>query len=282
MTAYTVHTSVRRTHEAYTVRRRRGTEGSHSDEGDRPGHIRHRRGPDGRDIDKPAIGDDEVLVRVRAAGVNPADWAIMSGLPVHRASGLRAAQAEAAASEARTWRAPSRPSAPASPGSGSVTTSSAGAAARMPSTRPSPRTRWQPSRPTSRSSRPLRSRWPAMVALQALRDHGHVRARRQGPDQRRVRRHRHVRGPDREGVRRGGDGRVQRAQRRARPLDRRRPRHRLHAAGLHPGRRALRLHPRQRREPLAVRAPRRAHPDRLARAERRQLREPLVRRRRSA
>src|ERR687897_74368 len=34
-----------------------------------------------RDIDKPAIGDDEVLVRIRAAGVNPADWAIMSGLP---------------------------------------------------------------------------------------------------------------------------------------------------------------------------------------------------------
>ena len=34
-----------------------------------------------RDIGKPEIGDDEVLVRVRAAGVNPGDWAIMSGLP---------------------------------------------------------------------------------------------------------------------------------------------------------------------------------------------------------
>jgi NADPH:quinone reductase-like Zn-dependent oxidoreductase len=34
-----------------------------------------------RDVDKPEIGDDEVLVRVRAAGVNPADWAITSGLP---------------------------------------------------------------------------------------------------------------------------------------------------------------------------------------------------------
>jgi NADPH:quinone reductase-like Zn-dependent oxidoreductase len=34
-----------------------------------------------RDIDKPEIGDDEVLLRVRAAAVNPADWAIMSGLP---------------------------------------------------------------------------------------------------------------------------------------------------------------------------------------------------------
>jgi len=34
-----------------------------------------------RDIDKPEIGEKEVLVRVRAAGVNPADWAVMSGLP---------------------------------------------------------------------------------------------------------------------------------------------------------------------------------------------------------
>jgi NADPH:quinone reductase-like Zn-dependent oxidoreductase len=34
-----------------------------------------------RDIDRPEIGADEVLVRVRAAGVNIADWAIMSGLP---------------------------------------------------------------------------------------------------------------------------------------------------------------------------------------------------------
>jgi len=34
-----------------------------------------------REIDKPTIGEKDVLIRVRAAGVNPADWAIMSGLP---------------------------------------------------------------------------------------------------------------------------------------------------------------------------------------------------------
>ncbi len=34
-----------------------------------------------RDIDKPEIKDDEVLIRVHAAGVNIADWAIMNGLP---------------------------------------------------------------------------------------------------------------------------------------------------------------------------------------------------------
>src|SRR5688500_14334414 len=33
------------------------------------------------EIDKPDIGDNEVLLQVRAAGVNPADWAVMSGLP---------------------------------------------------------------------------------------------------------------------------------------------------------------------------------------------------------
>ncbi|MGZ8724293.1 MAG: NAD(P)-dependent alcohol dehydrogenase [Aeromicrobium sp.] len=33
------------------------------------------------EIDTPSIGDHEVLVCVRAAGVNPGDWAIMSGLP---------------------------------------------------------------------------------------------------------------------------------------------------------------------------------------------------------
>jgi len=44
-----------------------------------------------RDIDKPEIGDQDVLVRVRAAGVNPADWAVMSGLPyvARPAYGLR-------------------------------------------------------------------------------------------------------------------------------------------------------------------------------------------------
>jgi NADPH:quinone reductase-like Zn-dependent oxidoreductase len=34
-----------------------------------------------REIAKPELGDDQVLIRVRAAGVNPGDWAIMSGLP---------------------------------------------------------------------------------------------------------------------------------------------------------------------------------------------------------
>jgi NADPH:quinone reductase-like Zn-dependent oxidoreductase len=44
-----------------------------------------------QEVDKPSIDSDEVLVRVRAAGVNPADWAIMHGLPyvARPAYGLR-------------------------------------------------------------------------------------------------------------------------------------------------------------------------------------------------
>jgi NADPH:quinone reductase-like Zn-dependent oxidoreductase len=34
-----------------------------------------------QEVDKPEIRDGDVLVRVRAAAVNPADWAIMRGLP---------------------------------------------------------------------------------------------------------------------------------------------------------------------------------------------------------
>jgi NADPH:quinone reductase-like Zn-dependent oxidoreductase len=34
-----------------------------------------------RDIDKPVVGDDEVLIRVHAAGVDPGVWHLMTGLP---------------------------------------------------------------------------------------------------------------------------------------------------------------------------------------------------------
>jgi NADPH:quinone reductase-like Zn-dependent oxidoreductase len=34
-----------------------------------------------RDVDRPAIGDDEVLLRVHAAGVDPGVWHLMTGMP---------------------------------------------------------------------------------------------------------------------------------------------------------------------------------------------------------
>ncbi|MBE0527695.1 MAG: NAD(P)-dependent alcohol dehydrogenase, partial [Thermoleophilia bacterium] len=44
-----------------------------------------------KDIDKPVVKDDEVLVRVHAAAVNPPDWAGVHGVPyiVRLAFGLR-------------------------------------------------------------------------------------------------------------------------------------------------------------------------------------------------
>ena len=46
-----------------------------------------------RDIDKPEIGDNEVLVRVQAASIHVGDWILMTGCRRH-AHGHRAAQAE--------------------------------------------------------------------------------------------------------------------------------------------------------------------------------------------
>jgi NADPH:quinone reductase-like Zn-dependent oxidoreductase len=44
-----------------------------------------------RDIDKPQVGAEDVLVRVRAAGVDPGAWHLMTGLPyLVRVMGLRA------------------------------------------------------------------------------------------------------------------------------------------------------------------------------------------------
>jgi len=50
-----------------------------------PAIVYHKYGPPDvlelRDIERPAVGDDEVLIRVRAASVNPYDWHFMRGEP---------------------------------------------------------------------------------------------------------------------------------------------------------------------------------------------------------
>jgi NADPH:quinone reductase-like Zn-dependent oxidoreductase len=50
-----------------------------------------------RDVARPAVGDDEVLVRVRAASVNPLDWHFMGGRPylVRMLAGLSRPKASA-------------------------------------------------------------------------------------------------------------------------------------------------------------------------------------------
>src|SRR5215831_12785241 len=73
-----------------------------SSDGDTMKAIRYYRyGPPDvlelRDIDRPAVGDDEVLVRVRAASVNPLDWHFMRGTPylVRAIAGLSRPKASA-------------------------------------------------------------------------------------------------------------------------------------------------------------------------------------------
>jgi hypothetical protein len=63
-----------------------------------------------RDIAKPEIGDGDVLVRVRAAGVNPADWAIVGGLP-YIARPMYGWAGQRTRFEAPTWQGRLRPSA---------------------------------------------------------------------------------------------------------------------------------------------------------------------------
>ena len=50
-----------------------------------------------RDIEMPVVGDDEVLVRVRAASVNPLDWRFMRAAPylVRMLAGLSRPRASA-------------------------------------------------------------------------------------------------------------------------------------------------------------------------------------------
>jgi len=61
-------------------------------ESDRPGQLLLAGRPwDFGDIDPPVVNDDEVLVRVRGAAVNPPAWAGVTGVPyiARLAAGLR-------------------------------------------------------------------------------------------------------------------------------------------------------------------------------------------------
>ena len=108
-----------------------------------------------------------------------------------------------------------------------------------------------------------------LVALQAAPRPRQGPGRSEGPDQRGVRRHRHVRRADREGAGRPRDRRDQHEEPRARPVDRRRRGHRLHARTTSPtsGRQYDFILDNVANHSLSA-APSRAHPDRDARPER--------------
>ena len=57
-----------------------------------------------RDIDRPSIGDGEVLVQVRAAGVDPGVWHLMIGEPyLVRAMGFGLRKPKVGVCAAVTW-----------------------------------------------------------------------------------------------------------------------------------------------------------------------------------
>ena len=202
-----------------------------------------------KEIERPEIGDHDVLVRVRAAGVNPADWALMNGLPyIARPAplyGLRKPQTRVRGTDvAGTVEAVGSGVTRFQPGDevfGSVDRlvrrvrgcrgGHAGDEARQPHIR----------------AGGGRCRWPVTVALQAHSRSRQGRAGTEGADQRRLRGHRHLRGPDRQGLW------VPRSPAVAstRNMDLLRSIGADHVidythGGLHQERRAVRLHPRQR------------------------------------
>jgi NADPH:quinone reductase-like Zn-dependent oxidoreductase len=111
-----------------------------------------------REIDQPEAGDDEVLVRVRAASVNPADWYAMTGSPyvARPQMGLRTPKTRLGIDFAGVVEAVGGKVTRLRPGD-EVFGAGTGA---LPSTWRSLRTRWCRSRATCRSSRPRPFPWP--------------------------------------------------------------------------------------------------------------------------
>ncbi len=125
-----------------------------------------------RDIDRPSVGDDEVLVRVRAAGVDPGVWHLMTGRPyLLRAVGFGLRRPKVPVRGRDLAGVVEAVGARRDPACGPGTRCTGPArAAPSPSTRPPGRIGWRSSRRTSPSSRPRSVPISGMTALQGLRD----------------------------------------------------------------------------------------------------------------
>ena len=163
-------------------------------------------------VDKPVPGDNEVLVRVEAAAVNPLDWHYMQGSPYfmrlmtgigkprdHRLGADFAGVVEAAGKDVTRFEPGDAVFGGTSGAYGEyITKSEDGSIAAIPSG------------VTFEQAAALPI--AAVTALQALRDHGRLEPGQHVLINGRVRRGRHVRRADREGNRRHRDGRLQRTQ----------------------------------------------------------------------
>ena len=198
-----------------------------------------------QDIDRPEIGEGEVLVRVRAASIHVGDVIVMTGSPflVRLATGLRkpknrvpgtdiAGTVEAVGKDVNGLRAGDDVFGWCTGGFAEYASASEDHFALKPA--------------NLTFDQAAAVGVSATTALQLLRDDGHLQPGAQGPDQWGIWRRGHVRRADRQGVRCRGDRRVQHQEPGAGPLDRGRPRHRLHQGGFQEGWTALRPHPRQR------------------------------------
>ena len=182
-----------------------------------------------KDVDRPEIADDEVLVRVHAAGVDRGTWHVMTGLPypIRLAGyGLRAPKnpvlgmdlagvVEAVGSDVSRF----------GPGD-EVFGLGKGSYAEYA---PALESKLAPKPANLGFEQAAVIAASGLPALQGLRDHGKLRPGPERADHRRVGRRGDLRRAAGQGVRGTGHRRVQHGEGRHGPIDRRRPRHRLHA-----------------------------------------------------
>ena len=230
-------------------------------EGDRARPLRHRsRGgpPSWPRSARPSIGDDEVLVRVRAASVDRGTWHLMTGRPnLMRIMGFglrRPKQPNPGRSVAGTVEAVGRNVTAFEPGDEIYGTAEGSFAeyARADAGKLAPK-------PANLSFEQAAAvPVSGLTALQGVRTRPD-RRRTEGADHRRLGWRGDVRGPDCQGLRCRGDRCVQHGEDGAGPRAGRRSRRRLHAGGLCRRPASLRRDPRHRRQQPALTSPAGAH-----------------------